>query len=64
MYVIEERVFLVCLYWVTGSLKQCQAAFRNRFHLAAQSKKIFSIRSENWRLKESYILSTVEVSLQ
>ena len=27
MYTTEESVFIVLNYWVTGSFKQCQAAF-------------------------------------
>jgi len=31
MYTAEERVFLICKYWQTGSFKACQTAFREEF---------------------------------
>ena len=31
MYTTEERVFIVRNYWVTGSFKQCQAAFLRKY---------------------------------
>ena len=31
MYTTEERVFIVSNYWVTGSFKQCQAAFLRKY---------------------------------
>ena len=31
MYTTEERVFIVRNYWVTSSLKQCQAAFFRKY---------------------------------
>jgi len=31
MYTVEQRGFLVCEYWQTGSFKACQMAFRKEF---------------------------------
>jgi len=31
MYTVEQRGFLVCKYWQTGSFKACQMAFRKEF---------------------------------
>jgi len=31
MYTVEQRGFLVCKYWQTGSFKACQTAFRTEF---------------------------------
>jgi len=31
MYTVEQRGFLVCKYWQTGSFKVCQTAFRTEF---------------------------------
>jgi len=31
MYTVEQRGFLLCKYWQTGSFKACQTAFRTEF---------------------------------
>jgi len=31
MYTVEQRGFLVCKYWQTGSFEACQTAFRTEF---------------------------------
>jgi len=31
MYTVEQRRFLVCKYWQTGSFKACQTAFQTEF---------------------------------
>jgi len=31
MYTVEQRGFLICKYWQTGSFKACQTAFRKEF---------------------------------
>ena len=31
MYTVEQRGFLICQYWQTGSFKACQTAFRTEF---------------------------------
>jgi hypothetical protein len=55
MHIIEQRVSLLGLYWLTHGIIQTSGGFRKPFWYLKHHKTVLSTRHhENWRLKESF----------